>query len=171
MAIPPAWRRSLVVAMEACDLQFSTMQGEIVLRITQAIIRQEGEPITALNPGNLRDCPWCVLKPVSGVPLGPGSPALMGAPLRRIYSDGTLVEYENRAGSGRFWIPRSRAEGIFGIIHVVSLHVVEGDNLRKLVTRWAPPADHNATAAYVAHVAEWAAVPDPDSPLMTFLDA
>lgn len=145
------------------------MQGEIVLRITQAIIRQEGEPITALNPGNLRDCPWCELKraPASaGLP--PGS---IGIPLERVYSDGTTVRYELRGGRGRFWIPRSRAEGIFGIIHVVSLHAVEGDNLRKLITRWAPPEDHNATAEYVAHVAEWAAVPDPDAPLMNFLDA
>jgi hypothetical protein len=144
------------------------VQGEIVLRITQAIIRQEAEPITALNPGNLRDCPWCVFADLHEG--GPLRGSLM-APLHRVYSDGTPVQYETRKGSGRFWIPRSRAEGIFGIIHVVSLHVVEGDNLRKLITRWAPPADHNATAEYVAHVAEWAAVPDPEAPLMNFLDA
>jgi hypothetical protein len=142
------------------------MQGEIVLRITQAIIRQEGEPITALNPGNLRDCPWCQLKPMGWL----GSPPTVGSPLARVYSDGSPVEYGIKSGSGRFWIPRSRAEGIFGIIHVVSLHVVEGDNLRKLIERWAPPSDDNATAAYIANVAEWAGVPEPDAPLMRFLD-
>jgi hypothetical protein len=149
------------------------MQGEIVLRISAAIIRQEDEPVTDLNPGNLRDAPWCALKP-----LGTSSGALgglIGQPLGRVYSDGSPVEYVVKGSSGRFWKPRTRAEGIFGIIHVVSLHAVEGDSLRKLIFRWAPPplaapADHNATAVYLAHVAEWAAVPDVDAPLMTFLD-
>ncbi len=31
---------------------------DLIQKITEAIIRQEGEPIVALNPGNLRGAPW-----------------------------------------------------------------------------------------------------------------
>lgn len=32
--------------------------GNLIQRISNAIIRQEGEPMMALNPGNLRGAPW-----------------------------------------------------------------------------------------------------------------
>lgn len=67
-----------------------------------------------------------------------------------------------------FWMPASRSEGMAGAAHVVALHVAEGDSLRKLIYRWAPPTD-NQTETYLANVAEWATIPDVDAPMWNYL--
>lgn len=109
--------------------------NDLIERITNAIIRQEGMPLDYPNPGNLRGAPW--LK----------SP---------------LIEHG-------FWKPDSRAQGVAGAAHVVALHIAEGDNLRALISRWAPPSDGNATEAYIQNVATWAAIPDADAPLWDYV--
>ena len=40
--------------------------NDLIERIVNAIIRQEGEPATALNPGNLRAAPWLNRPIISG---------------------------------------------------------------------------------------------------------
>jgi hypothetical protein len=68
-----------------------------------------------------------------------------------------------------FWEPPSRQAGIAGAAHVVALRIAEGQSLRGLITKWAPPEDGNDTEAYIAHVKEWAGIPDESVPLWEFL--
>ena len=70
---------------------------------------------------------------------------------------------------GGFWNPTSRAQGVAGAAHVVALHIAEGNSLTQLITIWAPPSDGNATAQYIANVKEWAAIPDENQPLESFI--
>ena len=109
--------------------------GDLIERISNAIVRQEGEPIVALNPGNLRGAPW------------------LTAPVIK----------------GGFWVPPSREAGLAGIAHVVALRIAMGQSLTQLISAWAPASDHNNTAAYIANVKEWAAIPDESAPLWDFV--
>jgi len=109
--------------------------NDLIQRITNAIIRQEGAPIVALNPGNLRGAPW-----MSSPPIKNG-----------------------------FWVPPSREAGIAGIAHVVALRIAMGQSLTQLISAWAPPSDHNDTAAYIANVKSWCSIPDETKPLWDFL--
>lgn len=144
--------------------------NDLVNWITSAIFRQEGEPLTARNPGNLRDCPWfppCVIWTRNGkiiteryvIP----PPGVVGIHTRQ-YPDGGFVEYANG-----FWVPRTRAEGVAGAIHCVALRIAEGQSLAQLITGWAPPSE-NKTAEYIAHVKEWAGIPDETVPLWNFIE-
>jgi hypothetical protein len=110
--------------------------NDLIQRITNAIIRQEGMAPDYTNPGNLRGAPWRT------------SPVI----------------------SGGFWHPETRAEGISGIAHVVALHIAEGDSLRQLISKWAPPSDNNNTAAYIQNVLDWAELPSADDPLWSFIE-
>lgn len=114
---------------------------DLIQRITQAIFRQEGMGPTYHNPGNLRGAPWLKNTPYSTIAI-----------------------------TGGFWSPTSRAQGIAGAAHVVALHIAEGDSLAKLISIWAPPSDGNNTAAYIAHVKEWAAIPDENLPLWNYIE-
>lgn len=67
-----------------------------------------------------------------------------------------------------FWQPDSRAQGIAGASHVVSLHIAMGNNLEQLISGWAPP-NENDTAAYIEHVKEWALIPDSKVPLFNYI--
>ena len=69
-----------------------------------------------------------------------------------------------------FWVPVSRAQGVAGAAHVVALYIAEGYNLTGMITRWAPPGDGNDTAAYIAHVKEWANIPNEVDPLYNFIE-
>lgn len=111
-------------------------------RVVNAIIRQEGESPTGFNPGNLRAAPW-LTKPV-------------------------IVK--------GFWVPCSRAEGVAGIEHVFALHLAQGNTLRDFIaghpgvySGYAPAADKNKPEVYIANVALWAGIGDPDQPLWNFL--
>ena len=70
-----------------------------------------------------------------------------------------------------FWRPESRAEGIAGAAHVVSLRIAMGQSLETLISGWAPVSDGNETATYIANVKEWAAIPDETVPLWMFIGA
>lgn len=111
--------------------------------IREAIIRQEGEPDTALNPGNLRGAPW-LPRPI--------------------------------IGTTGFWIPESRAEGIAGLDHLIALHRAQGNNLVDFIAGhpgvyagFAPGADGNNDAVYVANVMKWTGIPDATMPLWDWL--
>jgi hypothetical protein len=71
---------------------------------------------------------------------------------------------------GGFWLPASRKEGVAGAAHVVALHVAEGNTLTQLISIWAPPSDNNDTAAYIANVKNWAAIPDENTPLSEYIE-
>ena len=116
---------------------------ELIQRITEAIFRQEGEPAIALNPGNLRGAPW------------------LSHPL--IDSHG-------------FWVPVNRQAGIAGAAHLVALHVAQGNTLTDFIAGhpgvyggFAPGADHNKPAVYIANVKEWANIPNENVPLWNFI--
>lgn len=124
--------------------------NDLIQRLTNSIIRQEGMSPEHANPGNLRDCPWFPKSPPGGT--------------FRYYPDADVVKYAKG-----FWVPRSRAEGIAGAAHVVALHIAEGDSLRKLISIWAPASDNNDTESYIKHVAEWAKIPNVDLPLWSYI--
>lgn len=75
-----------------------------------------------------------------------------------------------------FWKPVSRAQGIAGAAHVVSLHIAEGDTLRQLISGkpgyggWAPVTDGNKTEQYIQNVKTWAEIPDENVPLWNFIE-
>lgn len=77
---------------------------------------------------------------------------------------------------GGFWVPVSRGQGIAGIVHVVALHVAEGDSLtgffsgRSGYSGYAPAADKNDPAAYIKNVATWAGIPDVEEPLWNLIE-
>ena len=71
---------------------------------------------------------------------------------------------------GGFWKPATRAEGIAGMAHVVALHIAKGDSLRQFISKWAPSADGNNTAAYIQNVLDWAELPSADDPLWSFIE-
>lgn len=109
--------------------------NDLIQRIVNAIIRQEGMSETNFNPGNLRAAPW-------------------------------LPHFTTAGG---FWKPGSRAEGVAAAAHVVALHVAQGNTLTQLISIWAPPSDHNDTAAYIAHVKSWAGIADENTPLYSYI--
>ena len=129
--------------------------NDLIQRITNAIIRQEGESPAHQNPGNLRGAPW-----------------LHGTEYGKVI-----------AMAGGFWVPTSRAQGIAGAAHVVALHIAQGDSLTQLIggreadpahgvvayAGWAPSSDGNKTAAYIANVMKWANIPDAKLPLWYFI--
>lgn len=153
--------------------------NDLIQRITNAIIRQEGMSPDHTNPGNLRDCPWFPILMDNGKPWRPPA-AKNPDPFTRYYPDTKTkegdVEYVLYSPQpARFWIPRSRAEGIAGAAHVVALHIAEGDSLRQLIggrpgyAGWAPASDKNNTEAYIQHVGEWAQIPNVNLPLWNFI--
>lgn len=130
--------------------------NDLIQRLTNAIIRQEGMPADYHNPGNLRDCPWFALKQTA-MP--------RSATNVRTYSDGTEVTFKNG-----FWVPRTRPEGVAGAAHVVALRVAMGQSLRQLISAWAPPSDGNNTEKYISNVAAWAGIPSVDQPLCDLIE-
>lgn len=144
--------------------------NDLIERLVNAIIRQEGMKPDYTNPGNLRDCPWFPILTKDGKPWIP--PLVNPKPAFVRYYPDTMdtagnVEYVEY-GKG-FWIPRTRAEGLAGAAHVVALHIAEGNTLTQLISIWAPPTDNNNTAAYIANVQKWAAIPDANVPLQDYM--
>ena len=74
-----------------------------------------------------------------------------------------------KAFQNGFWLPVTRAQGVAGLAHVVALHIAQGDSLTTFISKYAPSADHNNTAEYIANVSKWAGIPDTISPLQEFL--
>lgn len=135
---------------------------DLIQRLAAAIFRQEGMADNWPNPGNLRDCPWY---PVSRNTLGVWPDGYV----KRVHADGTPVLRQQLGSSGWFWVPGSRQEGEAGAMHVIALHMAEGNNLEELISIWAPIKDNNNTAAYITNVSNWATIPDTKVPLWTLL--
>ena len=129
--------------------------NDLIQRIVNAIIKQEGMSPEHTNPGNLRDCPWF-----------PRCVNAKGEPVRMYPVIDGYVAYVHYAGG--FWMPRSRAEGIAGAAHVVALHIAEGNSLAELISIWAPPSENN-TAGYVANVKQWANIPNENLALWNYI--
>jgi len=112
----------------------------LIQRITEAIIRQEGEPLTALNPGNLRFAPWLT------------NPKIV---------NGFWVPDSRKEGIAgvAHCVALHIAEG-----H--SLAFMIGDPVRG----WAPKADHNNTIAYIKNIKTWAEIPDENAPLWNYIE-
>lgn len=68
-----------------------------------------------------------------------------------------------------FWKPTSRAQGIAGMYHQVALDISRGATLRKLISKWAPPAE-NQTEAYIKNVKSWTGILDENQPLQELLE-
>ena len=126
---------------------------DLIQRICDAIFRQEGHSTDYTNPGSLRDAPWFAADAAG----------------HRIYPDGSPLTYTSNDPQKRYWIPRTRAEGVAGAAHVVALHIAKGDSLAKLISIYAPPADHNATQVYIKNVSTWASIQDATIPLWMYL--
>lgn len=69
-----------------------------------------------------------------------------------------------------FWVPKSRAEGIAGVAHVVALRAAMGQTTRQIISAWAPPSDHNDTEKYIKNLASWCGIVDVDKPLMELMN-
>ena len=120
----------------------------VVDQIVAGIIRQEGEPETSTNPGNIRDPVW-----------------FPGAPGNRKYYDGTPLIYANG-----FWLPRTRQEGVSGLYHVVWLKVAEGYTLTAFIDLYAPTGDENDPVKYVADLVGWIGGGfDPNGPMWNYV--
>jgi hypothetical protein len=116
--------------------------NDLIERIVNAIIRQEGMASDARNPGNLRGAPWLT------------NPQMVNG----------------------FWWPASRNVGVMGLCHLVALHGAEGNTLADFIAGhpgiyagFAPGADGNKPAVYIANVMNWAAIPDEDAPLWSYI--
>ena len=119
------------------------MIGDLIQRVVNAIIRQEGEGPDSLNPGNLRLAPW----------------------------------YPNAVIENGFWKPPSRIAGEAGIAHVFALHLAQGNTLTDFIaghpgvySGYAPGADGNKPAVYIADVMAWTGVPSATEPMWDFLE-
>jgi hypothetical protein len=117
--------------------------GQLLDALATAIIRQEGRPQTDTNPGDLRAAPW----------LAAG-----------------LAHYKLLAGSGQFWSPATRIEGIAGIYHVAMLHIAERQTLAQFVYIWAPPNENNSEA-YLRNVKDWTGIQFDGEPLYTLVES
>lgn len=114
--------------------------NDLIQRLVDAIIRQEGMPPDYDNPGNIRNASaWL-----------PAGCAFLGS-------------------HNGFWRPGNRKVGIAGLVHLVSLRVAELWTLTQLISSYAPPADNNNTAAYIANVKAWAQIPDENTPLWNYI--
>lgn len=142
--------------------------ADLIERIVNAIIRQEGQSPTALNPGDIRDPVWFPGQPpvtVNGVVTS-----------HRKYFDGSLVMYKPQGAIQSFWVPRSRAEGLAGIYCQVAIHVREGDSVTDFIggsahyQGYAPSSDNNKTDIYIRNVCAWAEIPDAKAPMWNYLE-
>jgi hypothetical protein len=129
-------------SFETGDKQKPRM-NDLIQRIVNAVVRQEGEPATAHNAGNLRGAPWL-----------PQPVPMMGG----------------------FWYPGTRAEGLAGLAHLVTLHIAQGNTLRDFIgghpgvyAGFAPSADNNNVDAYVRDVMQWAGIADSNIPMWTYI--
>ena len=116
--------------------------NNLIQLAVEGIIRQEGEPADGFNPGNLRGAPWL----------------------------------EHPVIVAGFWAPPSRAAGVAGIAHVFALHLAQGNTLQDFIAGhpgvyagFAPGADHNNPAAYIANMKLWMGIPDETVPLWAYI--
>jgi len=111
-------------------------------QIRAAIIRQEGAPPTAFNPGNLRGAPWLV-KPV--------------------IADGFWLPASRQIGIAGLdhLIALHRAQGNT-LTDFIAGHP-------GVYAGYAPGADNNKPGKYIVDVMAWTGIPDPTVPLWNFV--
>lgn len=69
-----------------------------------------------------------------------------------------------------FWVASSRAAGLAGLYHQISLGIARGESLRKLISIWAPSTDGNNTENYIKETARRVGLTDVDTPLWNELE-
>lgn len=144
----------------------------VIERVVNAIMRMEGRPADDPNPGDVRDPVW-----FPGVaPLVTDVGGVFQVLSRRKYFNGSQVVYRLQVSTREpIWVPRSRVEGEAGIVHLVCLHMAEGDSLAGFLggsnhyVGYAPAADKNKPSTYIANVKLWAEIPDENAPLASYL--
>jgi hypothetical protein len=119
--------------------------NDLITRIVNAIIRQEGEGKSSLNPGNLRGAPW------------------LNNPL--IYSRGFWIPVNRNCG----------VAGLAHLValHIAQGNTLTDfiAGHPGVYAGFAPGADHNNDSAYIADVMKWASIPDATVPLWNFIGA
>lgn len=116
--------------------------NDLLQRIVNAIIRQEGASNTAFNPGNLRGAPWLT------------SPVI---------ADGFWLPLSRPMGVAGLahLVALHVAEGNNLTDFIAGHPGVYGG--------FAPGADGNNDAVYISDVMSWASIPDAMEPLWSFL--
>ena len=116
---------------------------DLIQRICLAIIRQEGEPPTAHNPGNLRGAPW-----------RPAPCPMQGG----FWFPPTRVE--GLAGLAHLVA-----------LHVAQGNTLRDfiAGHPGVYAGYAPGSDNNKPDQYIQNVMAWASIPDADRPMWEFL--
>jgi hypothetical protein len=111
-------------------------------RVVNAIIRQEGEPPDALNPGNLRGAPWLA------------NPTIVNGfwvPTCRA---------EGEAGLGHLlWLHIAEGNTLTDFIA----------GHPGVYAGFSPRADGNDPTVYIADLMQWAGIPDATVPMWNFI--
>ena len=118
--------------------------NDLISRIVNAVIRQEGEPSTAHNPGNLRGAPWL------------SNPVI---------ADGFWLPSSRRMGVAGLahLIALHIAEGNT-LTDFIAGHP-------GVYAGFAPGSDHNNDSVYIADVMKWASIGNAMLPLWDFIGA
>jgi hypothetical protein len=116
--------------------------NDLIQRIVNAVIRQEGMTPDFPNPGNLRGAPWLTAPLIIGGFWRPVSRAMGIAGLAH------LVALHIAEGN-------TLADFIAGHPGIYA--------------GFAPGGDHNDPVAYVANVKNWAEIPSENEPLWNFI--
>lgn len=116
--------------------------NDLIQRIVNAMIRQEGRSAVSTNPGDLRGAPW-LTKPVIQNGFWVPSNRQIG-----IAGLAHLIALHIAQGNSL----RDLIAGHPGVY-----------------AGFAPAADHNDTESYISHVTVWAAINSSEVPLFTFI--
>jgi hypothetical protein len=98
---------------------------------------------------------------------------LPGTVAARNNNPGNLIDapwLESPALHGGFWVAASIQEGQAGMMHLIALHVAEGNSLAQLIDIWAPAESGNNPAVYTRNVMAWTGITDPNAPLWNYLE-
>ena len=120
-----------------------TTCNDLVTRLVNGIIRQEGAPATALNPGNIRQTPWLSRSTTK---------AGMWVPVSRAQGIAGICHIV--------------------ALHIAEGDSVAGFlGGRTGYSGYAPAADHNDPATYIKNVCTWANIADPEEPMWNLIEA
>jgi hypothetical protein len=119
--------------------------NNLIQRIVNAIIRQEGEPSTALNPGNLKGAPW-----LQGPVIDAQGFWVPGSRAEGIAGLAHLVALHVAEGN-TLWDFIAGAPNVYA--------------------GFAPAGAGNNPTVYVADIMVWTGVPSSTVPLWTYLES